>query len=75
MSPLKLTALGRFANRYGSMTPPSWWATLHKEIDALNDEDEELGLFMLDERIAGMQALRVGWYRITNDDPYYEPLS
>lgn len=64
---LKLTALGRFANRYGVMTPPSWWQKLYKEVDKANDEGDDLGLFMLDERIKGMQEMRERWYRLVND--------
>ncbi len=69
MTKLKLTALGRHARLYGVMTSPAQWMTLRAEVDRLNDQDEELGLFMLDERIAGMQAMRDNWYRLINDDP------
>lgn len=69
---VRLTARGRHAVAFGVLTQPRWWNALVKEIDQLNDQDEELGLQALDERIAGMQALRSGWYRIINNDEHWQ---
>lgn len=53
MSPLRLTRLGEIANRYGVMTPPEWYRSILKDVNAAADRGEDWEM-MLEERIGGL---------------------
>lgn len=65
----RLTRFGELARDHGTLTGPSWWSAVRREVEKLNDQYPELGLDMLDERIAGLRELRDDWYPIINNVP------